>query len=140
MKNKIAVVLLISLLFSLYFIFDFFNSKKESKIEEYGNYFFSVVDRKIPLGNQGSNRLKHYLHMEDKKYHLTNYIAVDYYSEIEVGDTILIKAIISDTLIGSILQEDKRHLIPCLIEYKQPPNGWRQLPINKCHMVQKNAY
>ena len=132
MKNKIGVIILLILPFLIMFIAEISNSKKESAIDDFGNYFFSTVERKIPLGNQGSNKLRHYVYINNKKTNLTDYITIDYYSEIAVGDTILIKAIISDTLTWSVLQEDKKHLIPCLKEYNQPPNGWKELPVKEC--------
>lgn len=111
MKDKTGLFLLIILPILIYFVFDIFNSKKESAIDSLGNYFFSTVERKIPLGNSGSNRIKHFVFLNDKKVSLTNYITMDYYSLIDVGDTVLIKAVISDTLTWSILQEDKKYLI-----------------------------
>lgn len=130
--KKIKIVILILSPMGIFMIYYYLNVEKEKAIKLDGSYYLAKVERIETSGNTGSNYIYYSTHLGSKKITLSDFISDDYYVKLEVDDTVLIKAIISDTLTWSILQESKRGLIPCLKKYKQPQNGWEELPINEC--------
>lgn len=132
MKGKLKVILLIVSPLLVYFIFDLINTKKENSIVNFGNFYLGVIDNKTSVGNSGDNNIEYYVYKNNERYNFSRLISKPYWLTLQVRDTIIVKAIISDTLTWSIVLEDKKGLIPCLKEYIHPPNGWTELPTNEC--------
>lgn len=102
----------------------------ETIVIEHGNYYFGEVTRLESVGNSGGNRVHYTIFYKGNFYKESKIINKPYWMTLEKNDTILVKAIISDTLEEFVVIEEQQYinLLPCLKNYKQPFEGFSELP------------
>ncbi|PHR46516.1 MAG: hypothetical protein COA32_10250 [Fluviicola sp.] len=133
-KDLLFLALLLTCIFGFWFWGYIRQEKRVDIVMKYGNYYFGRVTKLSPVGNAGGNHVHYYFLNKGKTKKTFTLINKPYWLSLEVDDTILIKAIISDTLEQLVVIEDQNYidLIPCLKVYKQPADGFSKLPVNKC--------
>lgn len=128
MKEKKAKVFVSALivpiaLFFLYFLFFRSAEKKDKIVLESGNFFIVKISSKS-FGREPT--INFHIGSDESEFSFRKFVSTSFYRRINTGDTILVQAIVSDTLNWCVVLEDKQDLISKL--GSQPEDGWRQLP------------
>jgi len=124
--NNLSLFIFVLVIILICFIVIRKRDQIDSRINQKGVYCIGWITRGV--ATKGGVRAFHYSFLiQNKKWQSKRNIPRNYFEEHKVGDTIVIKTLLTD-LPTSLICEDKNY-DTCL--GKQPANGWKKLP--KCN-------